>query len=183
MFRFGAVGLVVSLAFAPGFAGQGRAGLVEDLHEDPGFRTYQPSGALEAPGMVYAVHMDGLAYRPVECVKPINVFDQGKLKIEVDPGRTSSCASDARAHVNERFYLTGIEVKENALVFSLLTVDAHTILMGKKMVEESYAMDVKVALPKHLVDTMTVADVHRLADPIFSSAKRVVVPENVAPPN
>jgi len=181
MFRFTAFALAFSFGLAPGFSDQNRAKLAEDLHDDPGFNTYQPSGALEAPGMVYAVHMDGLAYRPMECVKPINVFDQGKLRIEADPGRNSSCASDARAHVNERFYLTAIEVKENALIFSLLTVDAHTILMGKKMVEESYAMDVRVALPKHLVDTMSVADVHRLADPIFSSAKRVVVPEASTP--
>jgi hypothetical protein len=165
--------LALALTFAPHYSDQNRTKLIDDLRDDPSFATYQPSGALEAPGMVYALHTEGLAYRPVECGKPSNIFDQGKLKIEYDPQRGGSCNSDARAHSNERFYLTAIDVKENALIFSLLTVDAHTILMGKKTVSESYAMDVKVALPKHLMETLTVAGVHQLADPIFSSAKRI----------
>lgn len=64
--------------------------------------------------------------------------------------------------------MVGIDLKDDAIVFRLDSLDTHVVESDGQSEQSRFRMLIKFPLAKGAADTLTVADVHHLTDPIFS---------------
>lgn len=130
------------------------------------------SSRITAPGSVYVVHVEGLLARAIaDHVTPTTTIENGQpLPAAKGFSGIFGATGDTRQVApGERFYLVGIDLKDNAIVFRLDSLDMHGVEENGNSEQSRFRMLIKFPLKKGAADTLTVADVHHLTDPIFSN--------------
>ncbi len=129
------------------------------------------SSRVTAPGSVYVVHVDGLLARaiadhvtPTTTIKDGQPLPSGKGFL----GAFGAIGDTRQVNPGERFYIDGIELKDDGIVFRMVSLDTHVVEANGDSVQSRFRMLIKFPLAKGAADTLTVASVHQLTDPIFS---------------
>ena len=159
----------------PGFAQSAATdSLLAKLNKDYGITKmgFGGSSRVTAPGTVYVAHVDGLLARAVsDHVTPTTTIKDGKPLPSGKGfiGAFGAVGDTRQIAPGDRFYLVGIEIKDDAIIFRLDSLDMHGVESGGSSVQSRFRMLIKFPVAKGATNTMTVADVHRLTDPIFSA--------------
>ena len=126
------------------------------------------------PGTIYTVRREGLLARAIaDHFTPTNVITaDGQL---VPPAKGFRAAFGASGDVLQvepgaRFYLHAVEMKDNAVEFTLLSLDSMTVVGDGGSVHSRLRMYLKFDLDKAQRDTLTLQSVHKLTDPVFAPA-------------
>lgn len=148
--------------------------LLTSLNKDYGITKmgFGGSSRVTAPGTVYVAHVDGLLARAVsDHVTPTTTIKDGKPLPSGKGfiGAFGAVGDTRQIAPGDRFYLVGIEIKEDAILFRLDSLNMHGVDSGGSSVQSRFRMLIKFPVAKGATGTMTVADVHRLTDPIFSA--------------
>jgi hypothetical protein len=126
---------------------------------------------IKDPGAIYVVHVDGLFSRAIyDHVTPTTTIQNGQpLPAAKGFKGVFGASGDTRQIApGDRFYLSGIELKDDAIIFRLTSLDMHTVTQNGQSAQSRFRAALKFPLEKGAADTLTVADVHKLTDPIFS---------------
>ncbi len=124
-----------------------------------------------APGSIYVVHVNGLLARAIsDHVTPTTTIEDGQPLVATKGiSGIFGTSGDTRPVVQgERFYVVGIYLKEDAIIFRLVSLDTHVVVNNDQSAQSRFRMLLKFPLAGDAADKLTVADVHRLTDPIFS---------------
>ena len=124
-----------------------------------------------APGSVYVVHVNGLLARAIaDHVTPTTIIKDGQPQVATKglSGWFGSSGDTRPVVQGESFYVVAIEIKDDGIVFRLVSLDTHVVMANDQSVQSRFRMLLKFPLSKGVADTLTVADVHHLTDPIFS---------------
>jgi hypothetical protein len=148
--------------------------LLTNLNKDYGVSKmgFGGSSRVTAPGNVYVVHVDGLLARAVsDHVTPTTTIKDGQPLPSAKgfKGAFGAVGDTRQIAPGDRFYVIGIDLKDDAIVFRLDSLDMHGVEANGSSVQSRFRMYVKFPVAKGAAETMTVADVHRLTDPIFSA--------------
>lgn len=125
-------------------------------------------------GTVYVVHTDGLLARAVaDHITPTNTFKDGQL---IPPskgfkGAFGTSGDTKQIEPGKRFYLHEVQFKDDAVIFTLISLDKVTVVGENGSVSSRLRMYLKFPVAKDITPT----DIHALTDPVFS-------PEGAAPP-
>ena len=129
------------------------------------------SSRVTAPGSVYVIRVDGLLARAIsDHVTPTTTIKDGRPLVATKgiSGIFGTTGDTRPVAQGERFYVVGIEIKDGAVVFRLDSLDTHVVVDNNQSVQSRFRMLLKFPLTEDVAGTLTVADVHRLTDPIFS---------------
>lgn len=129
------------------------------------------SSRVTAPGSVYVVHVNGLLARAIsDHVTPTTTIEDGRPLVATRgiSGMFGTSGDTRPVMPGERFYVVGIDLKDDAIIFRLVSLDTHVVVNADQSVQSRFRMLLKFPLAKGVADTLTVADVHRLTGPIFS---------------
>ena len=129
------------------------------------------SSRVTAPGSVYVVHIDGLLARAIaDHVTPTTTIEDGQPLPAAKgfKGFLGASGDTRQVAQGERFYVVGIDLKDDAIVFRLDSLDTHVVESNGQSEQSRFRMLIKFPLAKGAADTLTVAGVHHLTDPIFS---------------
>lgn len=123
------------------------------------------------PGKIYVVRVEGLLARAVaDHVTPTNKFSgDGKLAPPAKGFVASFGATGDVQQINpgDRFYVHEIQVKPDAVTFTLLSVNTVSTVVKGRSTNSRLRMYVQVPYAKGTAKTLTPAAVHQLTDPIF----------------
>ena len=129
------------------------------------------SSRVTGPGSVYVVHVDGLLARAIsDHVTPTTTIKDGQPMVATKgiSGIFGTGGDTRPVAQGERFYLVGIDVNNDAIVFRLVSLKTHIVVDNDQSEQSRFRMLIKFPLTKDVADTLTVADAHHLTDPIFS---------------
>ncbi len=129
------------------------------------------SSRVTAPGSVYVVHVDGLLARAIaDHVTPTTIIQDGQPLPAAKgfKGYLGATGDTRQVAQGERFYVVGIDLENDAIVFRLDSLDTHVVENNGESAQSRFRMLIKFPLAKGAADTLTVAGVHHLTDPIFS---------------
>jgi hypothetical protein len=130
------------------------------------------------PGKIYTIRIDGMLARAIaNHVTPTNIIQNGSL---IPPARGFKGAFGAsgdskQIQPGDRFYLHEIAVKNDAVVFTLLSLDKVVVVSGDNGSTRSRVrMYVRFPINGGQLTSLTPDALHKLTDPIFA-------PEGVMP--
>jgi len=130
------------------------------------------AGRITNPGAVYVVHTDGLFARAIaDHVTPTTTIKDGKPLPTGKgfKGAFGTFGDTLQIKPGERFYLHEVNVKEDAVVLNLISLDSHVVVNGEGGSSRSrLRMYVRFPLSREEQASLSPADVHRLVDPIIS---------------
>jgi hypothetical protein len=123
------------------------------------------------PGPVYVVSAEGISAR--------TTFDSSMLVTTVEDGKAHGpkgglaffvkTQDTKQVKVGDRFYVTSIDVKDDAIFFRLVSVDTAEITYRGSTKQTRYRAVLRFPMPKEQLETAAVADVKKVVDPIFIS--------------
>ena len=122
------------------------------------------------PGKVYVVRIDGLLARAIaDHMTPTNVMTDGKL---IPPAKgfiaTFGAGGDSQQiKPGDRFYLHEIEMKDDAVVFTLLSLDKEKVVVKGQSTSSRLRMYVKFDVGKGGAAKLTAESLHALTDAVF----------------
>jgi hypothetical protein len=130
------------------------------------------------PGKIYTIRIDGMLARAIaNHVTPTNTIQSGSL---IPPAKGFKGAFGAggdskQVQPDDRFYLHAITIKDNAVVFTLLSLDKVVVVSGDNGSTRSRVrMYVRFPMNSEQLTSLTPEALHKLTDPIFA-------PEGVRP--
>lgn len=129
------------------------------------------SSRVTAPGSVYVVHVEGLLARAIaDHMTPTTIVENGRPLPAAKgfKGFLGATGDTRQVAKGERFYVVGIDLENDAIVFRLDSLDTHVVESNGQSAQSRFRMLIKFPLAKGVADTLTVAGVHHLTDPIFS---------------
>ncbi len=123
------------------------------------------------PGPVYVVSAEGISAR--------TTFDSSMLVTTVEDGKPHGpkggmaffvkTQDTKQVKVGDRFYVTSIDVKDDAVFFRLVSVETAEITYRGNTKQTRYRAILRFPMPKEQLETAAVADVKKVVDPIFVS--------------
>ena len=132
---------------------------------------------ITGPGTIYTIREEGLLARAIaNHITPTNTFVDGKLEPPAKGFRAAFGASGDVSQVipGQRFYLHDVELKEDTVVFTLLSLDSLNVVDQGNSAHSRVRMYLKFVLTKEQQAQLTPETVHHLTDPVFA-------PENSNP--
>ncbi|MGA8940597.1 MAG: hypothetical protein WB439_15655 [Acidobacteriaceae bacterium] len=129
------------------------------------------SSRVTHPGTVYIVHVDGLLARAIaDHVTPTTTIKDGQALPSAKgfKGAFGATGDTRQVQPGERFYVVGIELKGDATVFRLVSLETHVVEANGGSVQSRFRMLVKFPLNNVVPESLTAADVQKLSNPIFS---------------
>ncbi len=123
------------------------------------------------PGIIYVVSAEGISAR--------TTFDSSMLVTTVEDGKPHGpkgglaffvkTQDTKQVKVGDRFYVTTIDVKDDAVFFRLVSVETAEITYRGSTKQTRYRAVLRFPMPKEQLETAAVGDVKKVADPIFIS--------------
>jgi len=123
-------------------------------------------------GTVYTARIDGMIARAIaNHVTPTNTIQDGAL---IPPakgfkGAFGASGDSKQIQPGSRFYLHEVAIKDNAVVFTLLSLDEVVVVSGDNGSTRSRVrMYVRFPMPAAQLESLTPEALHKLTDPIFA---------------
>jgi hypothetical protein len=129
------------------------------------------------PGKIYTTRIDGMLARAIaDHVTPTNTIQDGALIPPAKGFRGAFGASGDSKQVQpgDRFYLHDVNIKDNAVVFTLLSLDKVVVVGQNGSTRSRVRMYVRFPMTAAQLESLTPDALHKLTDPIFA-------PEGVMP--
>lgn len=133
-------------------------------------------------GTVYVVRVDGLLARAIaDHITPTNTVVDGK---PLSPAKGFHAAFGASGDMEQvkpgqRFYLHNAELKDNAVVFTLISLDTIGVVAGGNSVHSRVRLYLRFPLAGGPPAQLTPQALHTLTDPIFLPENTPVTPLTV----
>ena len=130
------------------------------------------AGRITSPGSIYLVHIDGLFARAIaDHVTPTTTIEAGKPLPTGKgfKGAFGTFGDTLQIKPGERFYLHAVNLKDDAVVFNLISLESQIVVNGDSGSSRSrLRMYVRFPISKEALPALTPAALHTLVDPIFS---------------